>query len=310
MRFVIRLTAIQIYHICIAVKYSGNYFHAPRQIIFSPRRIRFLPRRMLGTGPKSVCYFLWMHRRNCIFGDREWRCEAYDVQQPLLRRGAPVARRSARPRQNPCWANSVWQAWWTTAGTHGRTEGLVGFGGGGTAGHPFAMDALRQAMEGKARCSFAVPREYILYLDEEKLFANIMYSNSLPLSEGTPSRTEGELADSNANQKFLPCLRGGGPRSGEGVGEALENISYPETYKEIPYDTIVEVLEDRLGGKPALGGRNNFIFTMACHLRHICDDNPYWIAQVLPRYEEDTAVGGLPSGVHAGGIRAVAYPVY
>ena len=44
------------------------------------------------------------------------------------------------------------------------------------------------------------------------------YFNSLPLFEGTPSKTEGELVDSNANQKFLPCLRGGGPRSGGGVG--------------------------------------------------------------------------------------------
>ena len=66
-----------------------------------------------------------------------------------------------------------------------------------------------------------------------------------------------------------------------------QNKDYPQTYEEIPYDTIVKVLEDRLGGKPALGGRNNFIFTMACHLRHICDDNPYWIARVLPRYEEE-----------------------
>ena len=51
-----------------------------------------------------------------------------------------------------------------------------------------------------ARCSFAVPREYVLFMDEEKLFTE----NSLPLFEGTPSKTEGEFADSNANQKFLP----------------------------------------------------------------------------------------------------------
>ena len=68
-----------------------------------------------------------------------------------------------------------------------------------------------------ARCSFVVPREYVLFMDEEKLFTE----NSLPLSEGTPSKTEGEPVDSNANQKFLPCLRGGGPRSGGGVKHQL-----------------------------------------------------------------------------------------
>ena len=55
-----------------------------------------------------------------------------------------------------------------------------------------------------ARCSFVVPRGYVLWVDEEKLFAE----NSLPLSEGTPSKTEGELVDSNANQKFLPLSKG------------------------------------------------------------------------------------------------------
>ena len=133
-----------------------------------------------------------------------------------------------------------------------------------------------------ARCSFVVPREYVLFLDEEKLFTE----NSLPLSEGTPSKTEGELVDSNANQKFLPCLRGGGPRSGGGVGEAQESIHYPETYESIPYESIVEVLEEQMGGEPEHGSRNNFIFSMACHLRYVCNDDATWIAQILPTYGE------------------------
>ena len=42
-----------------------------------------------------------------------------------------------------------------------------------------------------------------------------------------------------------------------------------------------------MGGTPELGARNNFIFAMACHLRYVCDDNPEWIATLLPPYGED-----------------------
>ena len=136
-----------------------------------------------------------------------------------------------------------------------------------------------------ARCSFVVPREYVLFVDEERLLSNILPSNSLPLSEGTPSKTEGEPTDSIANQKFLPCLRGGGPRSGGGVGEALDN-TYPQSYEEIPYKLLVEILEEQMGGVPEHGNRNNFIFSMACHLRYVCNDDARWIAQVLPTYGE------------------------
>ncbi|MBQ8441980.1 MAG: VirE protein, partial [Bacteroides sp.] len=49
---------------------------------------------------------------------------------------------------------------------------------------------------------------------------------------------------------------------------------------------IVETLEEQMGGKPEHGSRNNFIFSMACHLRYVCNDDFNWIAQVLPTYGE------------------------
>ena len=61
---------------------------------------------------------------------------------------------------------------------------------------------------------------------------------------------------------------------------------YPQDYTGIPYSYIVEELADQLGGTPEHGNRNPFIFTMACHLRHICNDDPQWIRQVLPNYGE------------------------
>ena len=41
-----------------------------------------------------------------------------------------------------------------------------------------------------------------------------------------------------------------------------------------------------MGGVPAHGSRNQFIFSMACHLRYVCNDDPMWIAEVLPTYGE------------------------
>lgn len=65
------------------------------------------------------------------------------------------------------------------------------------------------------------------------------------------------------------------------------NTSYPQDYDGIPYNLLVECLADQLGGVPVHGSRNNFLFSMACHLRYVCNDDPQWIAKVLPTYGED-----------------------
>jgi hypothetical protein len=61
---------------------------------------------------------------------------------------------------------------------------------------------------------------------------------------------------------------------------------YPADYMGVPYSYIVEELADQLGGAPEHGNCNPFIFTMACHLRHICNDDPQWIRQILPNFGE------------------------
>ena len=108
-----------------------------------------------------------------------------------------------------------------------------------------------------ARSSFLVPREYVLFVDEEGLFK---------------IRQEATETPSNENPCH-PCQR-------------EETSTYPQTYEEIPYSQIVETLEEQMGGAPEHGSRNNFIFSMACHLRYVCNDDAQWIAQVLPTYGE------------------------
>ena len=62
---------------------------------------------------------------------------------------------------------------------------------------------------------------------------------------------------------------------------------YPTEYNGIPYEKIVEELADQLGGAPEHGNRNDFIFSMSCHLRHVCNDDPQWIRSIMPDYGED-----------------------
>ena len=59
--------------------------------------------------------------------------------------------------------------------------------------------------------------------------------------------------------------------------------------------SIVRELERQMGGAPEPGMRSNFIFCMACHLRHVCDDNAEWIAGIMPTYgqEHDKWLGDI-----------------
>jgi hypothetical protein len=62
---------------------------------------------------------------------------------------------------------------------------------------------------------------------------------------------------------------------------------YPTDYNGLDYSSIVSRLEEQLGGRPEHGARNSFVFTMACNLRYVCNDDAQWIASILPTYGED-----------------------
>ena len=123
-----------------------------------------------------------------------------------------------------------------------------------------------------ARCSFVVPREYVLHLDEEKLFS--VDSGELIVDSCHPDGNTQEK-ESSAEKKLSTINY-----------QLSTKKEYPSTYEEIPYETIVETLEEQMGGQPEHGSRNNFIFSMACHLRYVCNDDPEWISQILPTYGE------------------------
>ncbi|MBQ3238360.1 MAG: VirE protein [Bacteroidaceae bacterium] len=114
-----------------------------------------------------------------------------------------------------------------------------------------------------SRCIYMVPSGNTLYMSEE--FFEAESSESSENSEGSENSENSENSKSSKNSK---------------------NSEYPETYDGIPYTEIVATLEEQMGGRPEHGSRNNFIFSMACHLRYVTNDDPEWIAQVLPTYGE------------------------
>ncbi len=125
------------------------------------------------------------------------------------------------------------------------------------------------ALKDVARCIYMVPAENTLFVNER-----IFSPQSNTESHGVLNNPADEEKEKNSVE--LCVLR----------GEEV-NTHYPQTHEGIPYTHIIEVLEEQMGGRPDIGSRNNFIFSMACHLRYICNDDPAWIAQVLPTYGEE-----------------------
>ena len=133
-----------------------------------------------------------------------------------------------------------------------------------------------------ARCSFVVPREYVLFMDENGLFSTPKMSFRTEQSEAKNLEDTMQVKTQVDAPEILPPFG----RLDDNKEVVNNKKDYPQTYEDIPYETIVETLEEQMGGQPEHGSRNNFIFSMACHLRYICNDDPEWIAQVLPTYGE------------------------
>ena len=143
-----------------------------------------------------------------------------------------------------------------------------------------------------ARCSFLVPRAYVLYMDEGGLLDSphslVIQSEAKNLEDTVQpnvdapeilppyGRLDDKMGDNGQKEKLCetPC------------DSVVQKGEYPQEYEEIPYTVLVQVLEEQMGGVPEHGSRNDFIFAMACHLRYVCNDDPLWIAQVMPTYGE------------------------
>ena len=129
-----------------------------------------------------------------------------------------------------------------------------------------------------ARPSFLVPEEYILYINEEELFKDRKPSGNKPALPATSSL---ETPPATSSLGAIPATP-------SPVAESTPEV-FPTEYQGIPYQALIDKLVELLGGAPEHGSRNSFIFSLACYLRYLCDDNPAWIKQVIPTFGEQEA---------------------
>ena len=164
-----------------------------------------------------------------------------------------------------------------------------------------------QAMEVKcddvckdiSRLSFAPMQKEILYFNPSLLFGELPEAGDYPDgtlwggSQDCPPNLGGRAQSAEGvsvpGDNTTSPLRGTPPNvGGESQSSTSQSpTSYPTDYNGIEYEEIIKRLEEQLGGRPEHGARNAFIFTMACNLRYICNDDAQWVASILPTYGEE-----------------------
>ena len=180
------------------------------------------------------------------------------------------------------------------------------------------------AVKDLARCSFLVPRDYFLYLNEEGLFgeADAPQQAGKSTAEDKPSETpssattihkqtespnlqnenelkEKELKENTINENTIKEkgeseqdeYRQGEYRQGENElkenelkENALNEKEQEACFKGIPYSEIISQWFALTGGEPMKGERNTRLHRLACHLRYITDNDETLLLRLMPRY--------------------------
>ena len=174
-----------------------------------------------------------------------------------------------------------------------------------------------------ARPSFIVPEDYILFIDEARLFAEVetpsdaddaaphanTHENTNHNTNENPNENENKtekehrpesdnsaaaLPDSpaaehaqSANHDRADDHHLGNHGVDQDHGGEEKRQDFAQEYDGISYEAITSKLVELLGGEPQHGSRNSFIFTLSCYLRYLCDDNATWIKQVIPTFGEE-----------------------
>ena len=103
-------------------------------------------------------------------------------------------------------------------------------------------------------------------------------------------KSSSQNSSSQSSSSFAPTVDFQPVESEEEKARRTANAAqYEQTYDGVPYEEIVKALVDLMGGAPAHGNRNNFIYREACLLRYICNSEAAWIKQVIEIFGEDEA---------------------
>ena len=128
-----------------------------------------------------------------------------------------------------------------------------------------------QSVKDLARSSFVVPEEYVLYIDEECLFAEKFTTEDTEYHGG--NKLEENNVDNKEENKNPPCA-------------SVPSVVNPEplTFKGVPYAEIIARWFALAGGEPVQGERNDKLHRLASHLRYITDNDEKILLQIMPRY--------------------------
>ena len=123
-----------------------------------------------------------------------------------------------------------------------------------------------------SRGSFLPIKEDIYYIDREALFAPKLLDSTLGQSVVKGAQNVKTMATPAANTAEIGSVR------------SAKERKYPDCYGAVPYDLIVERLIPKVDGFPYEGGRHTLIKNLAVELRKITDNNPEWLAEIIPTF--------------------------
>ena len=120
-----------------------------------------------------------------------------------------------------------------------------------------------------ARGSFAVPRDYVIYGPDKRMFEEKI--ETVELRDFKP------IAETASKEQPIVVAM---PSAENAVAEANSQL----TFKGIAYRDIINEWFRRTGGEPAIGERNDRLHRLAAHLRYITDNNEQTLLEIIPRY--------------------------
>ena len=120
-----------------------------------------------------------------------------------------------------------------------------------------------------ARGSFAVPRDYIIYGPDKRMFEKRTQQQQLRTPSPLPLKGEGGHPQPEELSTPLPHR--------EGSEASL-------LFKGVAYKDIIAEWFRRTGGEPQKGERNDRLHRLAAHLRYITDNNEQTLLSIMPRY--------------------------
>ena len=140
-----------------------------------------------------------------------------------------------------------------------------------------------------ARGSFAVPRSYVLYGPDKRLFEESVSESvkqeiiATDLILATDNRTNRTDAADNLISGTVPKTKE------EKVLKSCSPLQkeFPTNYHGIPFSVIIKKYWEvnNRGFEPTQGDRDTLTYQLACDLRHICGRSFEWLDQVIPCYD-------------------------